>query len=234
MLLAYMIVRRARIAAMPCTSRWIGRFYGQRLACLEERWVGTGRTGTHYLEPDHPAATDLDLFGVGSVFERLGTPCTRAGENTLAGWLVTPGSAAEVRSRQAAIVELRERLDLREDLELLGVEISAGIDPEALAEWGTSARAFPGKTVPVAATVLGVLGTAALVYWAYFGGELFWLLAVLCADGVLARLAGERVRGVLAAVDKRTHDLVLVAELLRRLDREPFESPTLRRLVESL
>src|ERR1700722_973335 len=104
LLLALLIKRRVRIAAMLWTFQWSGRLYEQRLACLEERWVGTGNAGTHHLEPDHPAASDLDLFGVGSLFERLAIPCTRAGENTLAGWLLTPGSAAEVRSRQAAVV----------------------------------------------------------------------------------------------------------------------------------
>ena len=42
------------------------------------------------------------------------------------------------------------------------------------------------------------------------------------------------MRAVLAAVDQRTHDLVLLSELLRRLEREPFETPLLRRLVKSL
>jgi DNA mismatch repair ATPase MutS len=38
------------------------------------------------------------------------------------------------------------------------------------------------------------------------------------------------VHSVLAEVDKRTHDLVLLSELLARLEREPFEAPLLRRL----
>jgi hypothetical protein len=42
-----------------------------------------------------------------------GHPCTRAGQDTLAGWLLAPAGAAEVRDRQAAIAELRGRLDLR-------------------------------------------------------------------------------------------------------------------------
>ena len=88
LLLAFLINRRVRIATLLWTSQWLGRFYERRLACVDERWVGTGKTGTHYLEADHPAATDLDLFGVGSLFERLATPCTRAGDNTLAGGIL--------------------------------------------------------------------------------------------------------------------------------------------------
>jgi hypothetical protein len=209
-------------------------FYSKGLSRLDGTWAGTGVTGQQFLDVDHAYAADLDLFGTGSMFERLCTARTRAGEAALARWLLAPASPEQIAERHVAITELRPRLDLREDLELLGVDISAGIDPAALAQWGTAAPAFKGKVVPAAATILAVLGTAALVYWAFDASALFWLLVVLCADGVFARLVARRVRGVLAAVDQRTHDLVLLAELLRRLEREPFETPLLLRLVKSL
>src|SRR5271157_4922280 len=44
----------------------------------------------------------------------------------------------------------------------------------------------------------------------------------------------ERVRRVLAAVDERAHDLVLLGDLLDRLEREPSRSALLRRLSVSL
>jgi MutS domain V len=209
-------------------------FYSKGLARLDGTWAGRGVTGQQFLDVDHPYAADLDIFGVGSIFERLCTARTRAGEAALARWLLAPAPPAEIRERHAAIDELRPRLDLREDLELLGDAISAGIDPDALAHWGTAARAFEGKVVPVTASALGAIGTAVLAYWAYFGAGLFWLLAVLAADGIFARLVANRVRGVLLAVDRRTHDLVLLAELLRRLERESFSATLLRQLSQSL
>ena len=150
----------------------------------------------------------------------------RAGEETLASWLLEPAAPATIRQRHEAVAELRPRLDLREDLELLGVEVRGGIDPAALAEWSTGDRVFRGKTVFVVATILGVLGTAALVVW------------IVCeyADVPARDDCGRccfradrlgRVKTVLAAVDRRTHDLVLLSELLRRLERETFQSPLL-------
>jgi DNA mismatch repair ATPase MutS len=53
-------------------------------------------------------------------------------------------------------------------------------------------------------------------------------------DAVFGRIGLRRVRTVLAAVDRRTHDLILLSELLRRLERESFRSPLLERLVKSL
>ncbi len=57
---------------------------------------------------------------------------------------------------------------------------------------------------------------------------------VVVVDAVCARIVSGRVRAVLAAVDRRTHDLVLLSELLRRLERETFQSALLKQLVKSL
>ncbi len=206
-------------------------FYAKGLARLDGRWAGTGVPGLDYLEVEHPYAADLDLFGRGSMFERLCTARTRAGEGVLASWLLSPATPEAIDERHTAIDELRPRLDLREDLELLGAEVRAGIDPAALAAWCAVPRAFHGRTLPVVAAVLAVLATAALVGWLFFDVRALPLLVILTIEGIFALVLSRRVRNVLADVDQRTHDLVLLSELLSRLEREPFETPLLRRLA---
>src|SRR5262249_44458152 len=160
--------RRVRIARVIWETQWLARHYEQRLACVEERWAGTGNPGTRYLEPDHPAAADLDLFGTGSLFERLVTPCTRAGEDTLAGWLLAPAAAAEVCARQVAVTELRGRIDLREQLALLAGQVAASSEFPHVARWGLAEPAF---TSPAART-LGAL-TVSLTVVALLAGLFF-------------------------------------------------------------
>src|SRR5204862_4021735 len=92
--------------------------------------------GTAYLDPAHPYAADLDLFGPGSVFERLCTARTRVGRDTLAGWLTASAAADEVRARQGAARELRDQPDWRERLALLGADVPDAADTAALAAWG--------------------------------------------------------------------------------------------------
>src|SRR5438874_1569608 len=43
-------------------------FYEKGLARVEDRWAGTGEPGDRFLDPMHPYAADLDLFGKGSLF----------------------------------------------------------------------------------------------------------------------------------------------------------------------
>ena len=66
------------------------RFFEKGVARLEGKWMGSGEPGDGYLDPDHPYAQDLDLFGKGSLFELLCTARTHIGEDTLARWLLVP------------------------------------------------------------------------------------------------------------------------------------------------
>jgi hypothetical protein len=135
---------------------------------------------------------------------------------------------------RSAITELRPRLDLREDLELLGSDVRSGIDPEALAGWGKAPRVFPGRGLRMAAVVLALFGLAAVIGWAFFELGTIPLLIVLAIEVAFGLWLAGRVRHVLAAVDERAHDLVLLGDLLDRLEREPARSALLRRLRESL
>ena len=113
-------------------------FYRRGLGRLEGTWAGAGETGERFRRRTHPYADDLDLFGRGSLFELLCTARTRAGEETLAAWLLAPAPPDEIRARQAAVDELRPRLGLREDLALLGADVRASVDPDALRAWAAA------------------------------------------------------------------------------------------------
>src|SRR5581483_9905934 len=119
-------LRRARRAV---------RFYALGLERLDGQWAGRGDAGTRYLDEAHPYAADLDVFGPGSLFERLCTARTRPGADTLAWWLTAPAATEEVRARQEAVAELRPRLDMREQLALLGAELPPA-DYAPLLVWG--------------------------------------------------------------------------------------------------
>jgi hypothetical protein len=209
-------------------------FYVKGLSRIDGTWAGTGVAGLEHLDLDHPYAADLDLFGTGSMFERLCTARTRAGEAALASWLLAPASPESVRERHAALVELRPRLDLREDLELLGAEVRAGIDPASLASWCSVPRVFPGRVLPICAAILAVGATGALVGWLVLDIGPLPLLFFLVVEGSFALSVSRRVQSVLKALDRATHDLVLLSELLARLEGEPFEAPLLRRLRSAL
>src|SRR5215813_12064056 len=73
-------------------------FYERGLARLDGQWAGAGRSGARFLDPHHPYADDLDVFGEGSLYELLCSARTTMGEETLAAWLRAPADPATVRA----------------------------------------------------------------------------------------------------------------------------------------
>ncbi|MCA1685636.1 MAG: DNA mismatch repair protein MutS [Planctomycetia bacterium] len=229
-----LVVAHERVRRATRRAARAADFYERGLKRFDGSWPGTGLTGERFLDLEHPYAADLDLFGRGSLFERLCTARTRAGEETLAAWLLAPAEPATVRARQEAVDELRPRLELREDLELLGADVREGIDPESLAAWGKSARVFTARSTAVTAHALAVLAIASLIAWAATDVGTIPLFLVIIVEFGFAFRNKRNVRGVLHAIERRGHDLVLLSGLLARLERESFRSPELTRLRESL
>lgn len=209
-------------------------YYEKGIARIEDRWVGQGETGERFLKETHPYAADLDLFGKGSLFELLSTARTRAGEETLARWLSEPAAIEEVRSRQAAVAELRAKLDFREDLSILGADVRAGVHPEALATWGSAPPTRFWRWTRGVALLLGALGLASLVLVFTFKFGTLILSAAILSDAIFLMRLRPRLNRVLSEVEHPKHDLGLLAEILARIERERFSSHHLAGLRESL
>ena len=69
------------------------------------------------------------------------------GETFLAAWLTEPGATAEIVDRQKLVEELRESVDLREDLAVIGAELRARLNPESLMRWAEKTGAAPLQEV---------------------------------------------------------------------------------------
>ena len=203
------------------------RFYSRALTRLDDQWQGAGNAGDRFADSSHIYSGDLDLFGKGSLFELISNTRTAAGENTLADWLLEPASREEVLSRQSATAELKNRLDLREDLALLGSDIQADVHVDALHRWGTAPPVVFPSALRLVAALLAVLGIVLLI--AFFAQKVpFWALAaVVGANVVIGYLLRSRVNSVLHSAETPGHGLNVLSLVLARLEREPFDSPHL-------
>jgi hypothetical protein len=224
-------------------------FFERALARLDDRWAGTGEAGDRYLTADHPYAADLDLFGKGSLFELLCTARTHIGADTLARWLMSPAAPGVVRARNQAVTELRPRIDLREDLAVLGEEARTGVDPISLAAWGEAPPAIANGRLRITMwllTGLGAIGAASLVTWVLaFSGFMHLpprlesaardvAILVVLINGFFLHRHRAATTAVIAAVEEAAHELELLSEVLVRLEQEKFEPGLLAQLRQSL
>jgi len=209
-------------------------FYQDGVARLEDRWAGRGVSGDRFLDRSHAYARDLDLFGDGSLFQLLCTARTPIGERALARWLCGAAAPSEITARQEAVGELRDKLDLREELALTGADVGAALHPDELARWAKSPASLARPRLRVLA-LLAVVAVA-LAYGARALGvagslPLAVVLAIEAAVGLSLR---PRVRAALRAVDLPGRDLALLAQVLLIIERHTFEAPLLRALQSTL
>ncbi len=187
-----LVVWHARVIRRRTAADRAIKFYESRLARVNGDWMGTGPKGEQFRSPEHVYADDLDLFGKGSLFELASTCRIAAGEQTLADWLLAPASNEEVASRQQAVQELSPRLDLREEIALLGEDVRADLHVETLAKWGAMPPVVFPAAARVLAAVLAIAGVVALV--AAFAGKwpLWPFVAILACDLSLDGFAASR------------------------------------------
>ncbi|HEY2547290.1 MAG TPA: hypothetical protein VGI46_14575 [Candidatus Acidoferrum sp.] len=208
-------------------------FYRRGIARIEDRWAGSGQTGERFKDANHVYAEDLDLFGRGCLFELLSTARLPMGENRLALWLREGSQVGEIRERQKLIAELREKLDLREDLAVAGEELSARMNPESLVDWAEQKSILPRGVWRVIAAVLAIMAGAGILYW-FKTGTISPLLGVMAVEAVILAWLRRKAHGVIEGVDCNAEGLLLFSEILERVERESFAAPRLQALAMEL
>ena len=227
-------VAHVRVLNARDRSRSAVTFYERGLARIRFEWIGTGRSGDEYRRPDHLYAEDLDIFGRGSLFELLATTRTRAGEATLADWLLSPAPHDVARARQVAVRELAGRTDLREMVAVLGDHVKVAVDAPLLRRWAAAPAALGHRAARFGVAVLVVVTVTTVFWWSQTGQLSAAAAALLIAQVLVGAALRPRVVSVIAAVDEPAHDLDVLSGLLRVLEGERFSSPHLQALQSSL
>jgi len=232
------------------------RFYSRGLERLEDRWAGQGEAGARFVDDHHPYASDLDLFGSGSLFERLCVARSPAGQETLAAWLTAAADPPEIRLRQQAVLELRAEVSLRENLFVATDEVGSAIDSSALREWAVRRRALPAGPPRFAALALAILTSLAVLLSipsvlrmlissthpemavAVSESARPWLfgtmIVLLLSEGLLAAYLRAATLDAVGAIERSSDQLSLLATILKCIEGKSFQSPMLAGIQQSL
>jgi hypothetical protein len=85
--------------------------------------------GIEFTDPHHDYSYDLDLFGIGSLFQFLNRTVTRQGKNKLATLIKqSQRPIGEIRSRQEGIQELADKFHWRQEFMAKGMETEGAKD----------------------------------------------------------------------------------------------------------
>ena len=231
---AVLVISHSRVFTTLARAKRAVTFYEKGLARVQDRWAGEGEQGNRFRDPSHVYAEDLDIFGSGSLYELLCTVRTRAGEDTLARWLLVPAEASEVLGRQQAIAELRIDVGLREEFALVGEDFRSDIHTKDLAEW---AQRPPVRLPP------GIRWAATLITAATLGSFVVYMAGLITRAPFLACLLvnlgfwlalRSKMAEITEAVDSPARDLALAAEMLALIEQRQFQAPLNVKLRETL
>jgi MutS-like protein len=223
-----LVVYHSRVLARLERALRAYSFYQRGLARIENRWTGSGQTGERFSNPHHEYAADLDLFGRGGLFELLCTARTCMGEDTLAAWLLSPSALDQIRLRHSAVGELRDQLDLREDLAMLGKDSGLGVHPHALLGWAEAPNQLRLRWLEWVAVGLSALAVAGAVIWSYWDFAAP-LLVVVLVEAVLAYSVRKPLEEILRGSEHAFSDLDLLSGVMAR-----FATPYLESLQRKL
>jgi hypothetical protein len=227
--------RRATAAAAFC-ERGIAR--------MSNAWRGRGDRGDDFADDHHPFSGDLDLFGEGSLFELVSIATTAAGRRILATLIQSP--TGDVRERQQSVSELRDRLDLREELATLAGEVRGDIESADLGAWSSAPVQLISRGERLAGFVIAVLNVITFVpaVIAFLNatapgfikvqGTMSPFIVMIVVTIIFRRRVGARVNEAIGAVSRREPALALLARLVARLERERFTSLRLVKLLGAL
>ncbi len=200
---------------------------------MRDEWQGKGCRGERFVASHHIYSGDLDLFGTDSLYALLCAARTDIGEYTLARWLMSPADSKSIGERQAAVRDLRERLDLREALATAGDAPRIELPAAALIEWSSAQSLLDQTWIRITVPLLACLAVGTALVWAAWGLLYPLLVVVLIELGVMYSLR-TRVAATLATVENAYEGLKGLSALLQRLEGEQFAAPALRTLVSAL
>ena len=206
-----------------------------------ERLISITEEGVHRVERDwsaleqrpwasvplsHPYATDLDVFGDASLAQLFPPLSVAPGRTTLTSWLLGAAAPAELVLRQQAIEELKNRVELRDELILHTERINiSAARLGAFEKWsGTIVDEFGGAGVS-ALTVVIPLATLLLAVAQGLGilGQAYWLIPI-AIGGLLTLRFRKRLRTALSEVQGQRNVLRGYADVASLMSDETLHS----------
>jgi hypothetical protein len=194
---------------------------------------GSFHDGSVFIDTHHPFTHDLDIFGVGSLYQFLNRCSTRSGRKLMASRLSVPlPDVDSITQHQQACAELAGKTEFRHELQASGMEVEelAG-DREQLQEWVNHPSFLFGKGFyKIILPVFPVITLILLVLSFFINGisPFFWLCAIL-QWGFLG-LHIKKVNAFHQYISRKKNVLEKYAKMLMLIQRNTFDSVLMKNI----
>ena len=195
--------------------------------------VGSFESGAEFQDHVHDFATDLELFGEGSLFQHINRTSTYAGKNQLAHWLShLLRQESDITARQQAIHEMKGMLSWRQHFTATGYHLQP--DPyhdTQLIAWSKENPSISHH--PLLRIGRWVLPLITLAITGFFiAGTLpvGYLLVMLAVNLIVLRRASKKISGQHQQVTRQIPTLKNYSLLFRHIENQNFKTQRLQDL----
>ena len=190
--------------------------------------------GNAYLDPNHPYALDLDLFGPYSFFQHTNRTTTILGQQRLANCLLQPVDKPTIVRRQEAIAELHPLLDWRQDFQAIGMNTKDELSHiDALKFW-LDQPAFVSNSLLLKAS-LWVIPIWTMLFGIFIAPYNPWYITLSCLipAGLILQNTLKKVNKIHAMTAKAGSLLEYYGSLIGHIENHPFQSDLLANLQKA-
>lgn len=205
------------------------------LSRIDGTWIDFEDIGEEFIDPKHNYSNDLDIVGKNSIFQFLNITNTHTGRRLFAKDLLSLDKDKEkIYSRQEAIKELKDKLDLVQEIECITLKNKKDLkSPETLIEYAESKdNIFKNKNIKNMIRVLPIFVLAINIFalvtknlpMIYLGLGVLIVQIIIWLTGIFKN------NEVLGTVNYLKYNLKVYLEVLKLLEGEDFSSEELKRI----
>ena len=200
----------------------------QELNCIEGDFSAY-LPGSQYIDTKHFYTSDLDIFGEHSLFRYLNRTTSPSGSDMLAAWLSKPAITTEIEARQQAVKELAEMVDLRQEMQSIGLKHKdVGKELPGFVEWLHGKNILSGnrnllRTMQILPWVTLTAIIASVVGW--IPSLVAWLLVTI--HFIIYGLASKKINLLHQQVSHKVQFIGTYSGLIGLVTGAKFSSPYL-------
>jgi hypothetical protein len=231
-----LVVRHARLRAQAARLEVMVQLNRNGVLRLDRDWAALPARPAASELRDHAYADDLDLFGRAALAQLLGEANSPGGRTTLEAWLLEAAEPATVARRQAAVRELAEPIDWRDNVAWRARKTTDARpdDLEAFLRWAEGSLWLKDRPwLRVLGWVLPLATWSLILLDTRFATTRMWIASVMVTIVLSLRLA-PRVHRIFSSAFRREGVFSHYGELLAATSEPAFKSELLVELQARL
>jgi len=189
--------------------------------------------GKEFLQPEHPYAQDLDIFGRGSFYQYANRTTLQQGREVFSS-LLLDGYPKDIAKKQEAIKELAKLPEWRQHFLALAGETKPKIAPNVVSKWMKDHKTFTPKWVGIVAPTFVLLSILWIIL-AFLGKvpESLVLVWYFLGLGIVGRYA-KKILSFATKVSEAQETIQQHQRLISELEGQQFTSELLQELQKKL